>query len=190
MEGITLRIRKHTRTRISRKSRVYSVSGPFEEILNVKPVDSTAPSWTRSTLSHDPVIRWTKTKENVYSDSVLCLVKLSDLSEANRRWEGQVTYFQVSASYEELLGIDGEPIEFGWNIFPGLTSLQIPQRIQNDLQQRNIEPENLRANYLHVNVQRHRKDKKSKRKELYFKFRKCQDVREKILAGTLEVPRP
>ena len=47
----------------------------------------------------------------------------------------------MSASYKELLGIDGEPIEFEWNILPGFSTLQIFQRIQNDLQERNIEPE-------------------------------------------------
>ena len=30
------------------------------EILNVSPIDWTAPSWTRSTLTHDQVITWTK----------------------------------------------------------------------------------------------------------------------------------
>ena len=83
-----------------------------EEILNVKPIESTAPLLTRSTLSHDQGIKWTKAKVRVYSDSVLCLVKMSDPSEANRRWEGQVADFQLSDSYEEFLGIDGEPIEF------------------------------------------------------------------------------
>ena len=34
------------------------------------------------------------------------------------RWEGQVEEFKMSASYKELLGIDGEPIEFEWNILP------------------------------------------------------------------------
>ena len=43
------------------------------EILNVSPIDWTAPSSTRSTLSHDQVITWTKAKVHVYSDSVLCL---------------------------------------------------------------------------------------------------------------------
>ena len=90
---------------------------------------------------HCQVIKWTKTKVHVYTDSVQCLGKLSDLQEANRRWEGQVADFQLSASYEEILGIDGEPIEFEWNILQGLTSLQILQRIQNELQKRNIEPE-------------------------------------------------
>ena len=41
------------------------------EILKVSPVDWTAPSWTRSALTRDQVITWTKV--HVYSDSVLCL---------------------------------------------------------------------------------------------------------------------
>ena len=56
-----------------------------DEILKVTPTESTAPSWTRSTLSHGQVIKWTKAKVRVYSDSVLCLEKISDDSEANRR---------------------------------------------------------------------------------------------------------
>ena len=35
--------------------------------------------------------------------------------------------------------MDGEPIEFEWNIVPGLTSLLILQRIQSDFRERNIE---------------------------------------------------
>ena len=53
-------------------------------IRNATTIDWTAPSWTRSTLTHDQVTRWTKAKVRVYSDSVLCLAKLSDHSEANR----------------------------------------------------------------------------------------------------------
>ena len=59
----------------------------------------------------------------------------------DKRWEGQVADFRLSASYGELLGIDGEPVEFEWNNFPGLISLQILRKIQNDLQEQNIEPE-------------------------------------------------
>ena len=55
------------------------------EILNVTKIDWTSLSWTRSTLSHDQVITWKKAKVRVYSDSVLCLEKMSYLSEASRR---------------------------------------------------------------------------------------------------------
>ena len=53
------------------------------EILNATTIDWTAPSWAISALTHDQVITWTKAKVRVYSDSVLCLEKTSDHSEAN-----------------------------------------------------------------------------------------------------------
>ena len=73
-----------------------------EEILYVKPIESTNPSWTRSRslLSHDQVIKWTKAKVFVYSDSVLCLSKMLNPSEANERWKGQVADFQLSDSLQ------------------------------------------------------------------------------------------
>ena len=111
------------------------------EILNVPPIDWTPPSWTRSTLTHDQVITWTKAKVHVCSDSVSCMEKMQELSEANERWKNQVAEFQRSNSHRELSGIDGEPSEFEWNIFPGLTSLKILQKIQDDLPDQNIEPE-------------------------------------------------
>ena len=60
------------------------------EILDETTIDWISPSWTRSTLSHDQVITWTKAKVRVCSDSVLCFGKISDHSEANRRWEDQI----------------------------------------------------------------------------------------------------
>ena len=51
----------------------------------------TSRSFTRCTLSHDQVIKWTKARERVCSAFVLMLGEgMSDNSEANRRWEGQV----------------------------------------------------------------------------------------------------
>ena len=43
-----------------------------------------------------------------------CLGKLSDHSEENPTWEGQVAEFQLSASYAGLRRSGGEPIEFEW----------------------------------------------------------------------------
>ena len=56
--------------------------------------------------------------------------------------ENQYEDFRQSDSYSFFFfGIDGEPIEFEWNIFPGLTSLELLQKIQKHLQDQNIEPE-------------------------------------------------
>ena len=69
-------------------------------------------------MSHDQVIQWTKAKVCVYSDSVLCLGKMNESKDAIIRCEGQVEGFKMSPSYTELLRIDGEALEFEWNIFP------------------------------------------------------------------------
>ena len=46
--------------------------------------------------------------------------------------------------YRELFGIDGEPIEFEWNIFPGHVSLEIFRKInQKNVQDQDTEPDNL-----------------------------------------------
>ena len=66
---------------------------------------------------------------------------MNESKEAIKIWEGQVEEFKMYPSYKELLRIDGEAIEFEWNIFPGFSTLQILQEIQNDLEKRNIEPE-------------------------------------------------
>ena len=132
-----------------------------EEILNVNTIESASPSWTRSVLSHDQVIQWTKAKVRVYSDSVLWLGKMSESKDAILRLEGQVEEFKMYPSNKELPGINGEAIEFEWNIFPGFLSLQILQEIQQDLKRKSIEPEESvhRPDHLHVNVQRHRLEK-------------------------------
>ena len=52
------------------------------EILNVTPMDWAAPSWTRSTFSHDQVIHVDKAKVRAYSGSVLCVRKMSFYKEA------------------------------------------------------------------------------------------------------------
>ena len=58
------------------------------EILTVKMIECASRSWTRSSLAHDQAIKWPKAEIRVYSDSVLCLGKMADPADANRRWEG------------------------------------------------------------------------------------------------------
>ena len=65
---------------------------------------------------------------------VLCLEKLNGSEGAIERWEGQVEEFKMSPSCKKLLGIE-------WNMFAGFSTLQILQKIQDDLRKRNIEPQ-------------------------------------------------
>ena len=109
----------------------------------MKTIDSGTWRWTRSTLTHDQVKHWSKPKVRVYSDSVLCRWKVSSQAEAKTRWSSQVEEFQMYYVVDEFHGIDGEAIEFEWNILPRIyyhiaDSLQ---QIQDNLQSENIETE-------------------------------------------------
>ena len=78
-----------------------------EEILNMKYLESSSHSWTRSVLPQDQAIKWAKARVCVYADSVLCLGQMNESKEARTRWEGPVEELKMSASHKELLGIDG-----------------------------------------------------------------------------------
>ena len=78
-----------------------------EEIPNVKCLESSSPSWTRSVLSYDQAINWAKAKVLVYSDSVQCLGEMNDSKDAIIRWEGRVEGLQMYLSCQEAVGIDG-----------------------------------------------------------------------------------
>ena len=51
-----------------------------------------------------------KGKVCVYADSVLCLGQMNESKEAIARWEGQVEGLEMYPSYQESVGIDGEPL--------------------------------------------------------------------------------
>ena len=47
-----------------------------------------------------------------------------------------------SKDNQELNGVDGEPVESEWNIFPGHTRLKLLHEIQTTVAQSRIKPEN------------------------------------------------
>ena len=90
-------------------------------------------SWTRLSLIDDElVINLQRTKVYVFSDSVLCFGKVLQHPESNEAWKNRVAGIQSEKSYRDYDAINGEPTEFEWNIFPGFTTLQLCDKI-NDL---------------------------------------------------------
>ena len=49
---------------------------------------------------------------------------------SNTGWEQQLGWFKDSSQYRTLDTIDGEPMEFEWNLFPGFSTLQLVQEVQ------------------------------------------------------------
>ena len=89
-----------------------------------------------SLIGDETVINLQSTKVYVFSDSVLCLGRILQHPDSNEAWKNRVAGVKAEKSYRDYDGINGEPTEFEWNIFPGFTTLQLCGKISdllNDL---------------------------------------------------------
>ena len=74
-------------------------------------------SWKHlSLIGDEEVISLSHAKVYVFSDSVLCRGKMNENPQSNTVWEDKLTWFKSSSQYRALETIDGEPMEFEWNI--------------------------------------------------------------------------
>ena len=97
------------------------ISEQSDEIYGVNTINWEDSSWKHLSLVGDEqVINLLHTKVYVFSDSVLCLGKMNENPQSNFAWEDKLTWFKSSSEYRALDTIDGEPMEFEWNIFPGI----------------------------------------------------------------------
>ena len=80
-------------------------------------------------------------KVYVFSDSVLCLEKIHQNPEANEAWKKRIEWITFSQSYRNFDGINGEPTELEWNIFPGFATLQLCGKVKDLLSRLRETPE-------------------------------------------------
>ena len=104
-----------------------------DEISGLETIRWEKHSWKNLSLIGDErIINLQRTKVYVISDSVLCLGKIHQNPESNESWKKRIEWITSSESYRNFDGINGEPTEFEWNIFPGFDTLQLCGKI-NDL---------------------------------------------------------
>ena len=58
---------------------------------------------------------------------------MNENPRSNIAREDRLEWFKSTPEYRSLDRIDGEPMEFEWNIFPGFTTLQLSQEVQESL---------------------------------------------------------
>ena len=88
--------------------------------------------WTQLSLINDPVIiSFQSTKVYVFSDSVICLGRVLQHLECNEAWKNRVVGVRAEKRYRDYDVINGEPIGFEWNIFPGFTTLRFCDKISD-----------------------------------------------------------
>ena len=102
-----------------------------DEICGVNTMNWEDSSWKYlSFVGDEKVTSLLHTQVYVFSDSVLCLGKVNENPQSNTAWEEGLTWFKSSPDYRALDRIDGEPMEFEWDIFPGFTTLQLCTKVQ------------------------------------------------------------
>ena len=87
---------------------------------------------------------------------ILRFCKMNENPQSNIAWEDRLTWFKCSSEYRALDRIDGEPMEFEWNIFAGFTTLQLchkSPRVTVKIERNTREI--YWTDHLHVDVQRH-----------------------------------
>ena len=72
--------------------------------------------------------------------------------ECNEAWKKRIEWITSSQSYRNFDGINGEPTEFEWNIFPRFDTLQLCDKVK-DLLSRLVEtPENFTRKILFMSM--------------------------------------
>ena len=105
-----------------------------------------------SLIGDERIINLQRTKVYVFSDSVLCLGRIHQNPESNKAWEQRVGWIKSSQSYRNFERIDGEPTDFEWNIFPGIDTLQLCDKVKSLLTRLGESPEKFTGRILFMSV--------------------------------------
>ena len=101
-----------------------------------------------SVMKKSPVSR---TRRFTYFQ-ILChaLEKSTKNPESNTVWGEQLSWFKDSPQYRTLDTIDGEPLEFEWNVFQGFITLQFVDEVQ-EFMSKMVPPEQFKGRIITLN---------------------------------------
>ena len=124
-----------------------------DEIHGVKTIGWENHSWKYlSLIGEERIINLQRTKVYVFSESVLCLGNMHENPQSNSAWEDRLGWFKSSPEYRNFDSIDGEPMEFEWNIFPGFNTLQLSEEAKSLLLRLGETPENFTGRILFMSM--------------------------------------
>ena len=124
-----------------------------DEISGLETIGWENHSWKYMSLIGDErVINLQREKVYVFSDSVLCLSKIHE--NPNRTMHGKTDWDGSNhLRFTEIFDrIDGEPMEFEWNIFPGFNTLQLSEEVKFLLLGLGETPENFTGRIIFMSI--------------------------------------
>ena len=105
-----------------------------------------------SLIGEERIINLQRTKVYVFSDSVLCLGKIHENPQSNGAWEQSLGWLKSSQNYRNFDRIDGEPMDFEWNIVPGFNTLQLSDEVKSLLLKLGETPENFTGRIIFISM--------------------------------------
>ena len=116
-----------------------------EEIHGLDNIHWGKNDWRRlSLISDETVINLQRTK--VY------VGKVHSHPESNEAWKTRIEGITTDKSYRDDDGINGEPTEFEWNIFPGFTTLQLCGKVNDPLSDLGEAPETFTGRIIFMSI--------------------------------------
>ena len=107
--------------------------GVFQNYVAVTvAVTGTGTGTVSGTVTLSGTVEIFKAQKSLFSDSLLCLGRIFQHPDSNEAWKNRIAGVKAEKSDRDYDGINGEPTEVEWNIFPGFTTLQLCDKI-NDL---------------------------------------------------------
>ena len=99
-----------------------------DEISGLETISWENHAWKQlSLIGDETVIDLQRAKVYVFSDSVLCLGRVHQHPQSNEAWKERIEWIKIDKSYRDFEGINGEPTEFEWNIFPRIHHVAVLQ---------------------------------------------------------------
>ena len=88
------------------------------------------------------------------SSQILCCVLERSIKhpESNDAWKKRIEWIITDKNYRDYDGINGEPTEFEWNIFPSFDTLQLCGEVQGLLSRLRETPENFTGRILFMSM--------------------------------------
>ena len=118
------------------------IVGQTDEIYGVSTINWEHSPWKQLSLIGDEESSVSRTRRFTYFQILcFCLGKMIENPQSITVWEDKLTWFKSSPQYRALDRIDGEPMEFEWNIFPGFTTMQLCNKVQERMSKMSEKPE-------------------------------------------------
>ena len=140
-----------------------------KEITGVSTMKFKDATWMSTILLCSKAYQITNGKAYVFSDSVLCVGTMGD--DPTATWKSKIKWYSENNHFKDMNRIDGMPTEFEWNIFPGITTLGLLEKIQSLMRDLQCDSKHFkRQDHLHVNVQRQCMERKRKYRKMSIQF--------------------